>query len=390
MDQNVLSPRPPSLAALFFSFLRLGATAFGGPAMVAYIRRLAVERKRWLTDAVFADGVALCQLIPGATAMQTAAYVGFRTRGIRGALASFVGFGFAAFVFMLALAALYTRIYDLPRVVAVFHGLRVIVITIMAGATLTMARVSFKSWRGVVSAALAAALFWIRVNPVPVILISAILGLLLYRSLPLDVAPPGEAPPPRKVWPLAVVAGLAAAAFVIPLVLPDGLPALAALMVRVDLFAFGGGFTAVPLMFHEIVGVRRWLDAATFMNGIAMGQVTPGPIYITATFIGYLLGGPLAAAVATVAVFTSSFLVLVGTVPYYDALRRSRWFSRALRGVRNSFVGLLLAVTVRFAWGIPWEPWRVGIAVCAFVALLLRAPLPLVVLAGTVLAAFVL
>ncbi len=148
--------------------------------------------------------------------MQTAAYVGFRARGAPGALVSFVGFGLAAFAFMLALAAFYTRVYELPLVVAVFHGLRVIVIAIMADATITMARVSFKSWRGVVSAALAAALFGLRINPVPVILVSAALGLLLYYKQPLEMPPPGGMTPPRKAWPFAAVAVLAAAAFVIP------------------------------------------------------------------------------------------------------------------------------------------------------------------------------
>ncbi len=109
---------------LFTSFLRLGCTAFGGPAMVAYIRRMAVEQRRWLEAGAFDDGVALCQMIPGATAMQAAAYVGLHVRGVRGAAACFVGFGLPAFVLMMLLAALYGQARALPavRAIADRHG----------------------------------------------------------------------------------------------------------------------------------------------------------------------------------------------------------------------------------------------------------------------------
>ena len=106
----------PSLLHLFASFLKLGVAAFGGPAMVAYIRKMAVEQKKWLDDGSFRQGVAICQTIPGATAMQTAAYVGLRLRGIRGAAACFIGFGLPAFCLMMSLTALYVRIHNLPIV----------------------------------------------------------------------------------------------------------------------------------------------------------------------------------------------------------------------------------------------------------------------------------
>ena len=114
----------PSLSDLFIAFLRLGATAFGGPAMIAYIRKMAVEKKHWLDESSARDGVALCQTIPGATAMQMSAYIGFRTRGVGGAAASFIGFGLPAFLFMMILSALYARTHTLPAVVSAFNGLQ--------------------------------------------------------------------------------------------------------------------------------------------------------------------------------------------------------------------------------------------------------------------------
>ena len=113
----ITGPAKPSLVQIFTAFLRLGATAFGGPSMVAYIRKLAVDRKGWLDPVEFSDGVAFCQMVPGATAMQTAAYVGLRLRGVAGAAASFIGFGLPAFVLMLIFAMVYVQTGTLPAVV---------------------------------------------------------------------------------------------------------------------------------------------------------------------------------------------------------------------------------------------------------------------------------
>ena len=121
---------PPT--RLFLSFLRLGITAFGGPAMIAHIRDLSVIRNRWLMDETFKDGVVLCQSMPGATAMEMAAYVGLRAGGLRGAITSFVGFGLPAFILMLVLAACYAGSSELPPVVSLFHGLQVVVVAIVA------------------------------------------------------------------------------------------------------------------------------------------------------------------------------------------------------------------------------------------------------------------
>ena len=152
----------PSLSHLFISFLRLGATAFGGPAMIAYIRKMAVEKKHWLDDQSARDGVALCQTIPGATAMQMSAYVGFRARGVGGAAASFIGFGLPAFLFMMILSALYAQTHTLPAVVSAFNGLQAIVVALVANATLSFGRTSIKNWRNVINALIAAGLFWIK------------------------------------------------------------------------------------------------------------------------------------------------------------------------------------------------------------------------------------
>jgi chromate transporter len=381
MAEDIPATTPPSIAHLFLSFLRLGATAFGGPSMVAYIRKLAVAKKRWLDDETFRAGVALCQSIPGATAMQTAAYVGLRTRGMAGAAATFIGFGLPAFLLMMGFAALYSASHTLPAVASALSGLQAIVVAVVANAAWTFGRATVKNWRGLLIAGVAAGLFAVGLNPLAVIPAAAILGLVLMRD---PAAPPSanRPAPIRTLKPVLRIIAAACVGLVVLAVVNSRLFDLATLMTRVDLLAFGGGFASVPLMQNEVVHVRGWLDNGTFLNGIVLGQVTPGPIVITATFIGYMIAGPLGALVGTVFIFLPSFVVVTGIVPYFDRLRGLPWFNRALAGVLSSFVGLLLTVTFRFAFAVPWDPIRLVLAIAALVALLRKVDILWVVVAG--------
>jgi chromate transporter len=352
--------------------------------MVAYIGKMAVERQQWLDEATFRDGVALCQTIPGATAMQTAAYVGLRARGLPGAAVCFVGFGLPAFCFMAILSAFYARMHDLPLALAAFQGLRAMTVAIVANATFAFGKRSLKGPADIIVAGLAAALFALKVNPIVVIFAAAVVGLVLYRGQ-INLKPQAtnrEAIQVRSLWRMTSLLLVVAAGFAVLFVASPGLFDLAALMFRIDLFAFGGGFASVPLMYHEIVDVRSWMKGATLMNGIALGQVTPGPIVITATFVGYLLHGITGAVVATVSVFLPSFLMVVGVVPYFDRLRASAYFNRCMSGILASFVGLLLSVTIQFGLDVPWDAPRVLLAGAALAALLLRADVLWVVLVG--------
>jgi chromate transporter len=232
-------------------------------------------------------------------------------------------------------------------------------------------------------------MFWFRINPVLVILFSGLLGWMLYEKQASAPGPhhkeKGSSASPLFFLLLATALGFAL------LYLADrGLFSLAVLMFRIDLFAFGGGFASVPLMFHEIVEARSWLDASTFLNGIALGQVTPGPIVITATFVGYLLYGFWGGLIATVAVFLPSFTIVAAIVPYFDRLRGSAHFMKVITGIFCSFVGLLLTVTVRFALDIPWDLPRFLLASGSLIALLMKMDILWVVLIGTVISLIVL
>jgi len=375
-------PKPP-LQKLFISFFRLGLTAFGGPAMVAHIGRMAVEKHKWLDEATFRSGVALCQMIPGATAIQSAAYVGLRSRGLPGAAASFIGFGLPAFFFMLVLSELYERMHGLPAAVPAFSGLRAVVVAIVVHAALTFGENWIKDWRGGLVAATATVLFWFKVHPIGVVLLAALCGAIFQSRQEVSVKPQKTGINYSRAFFLSIILfslGVLAVLFFYKRPLFD----LAFLMIRVDLFAFGGGFSALPLMFNEVVLARSWMDAPTFINGIALGQITPGPIVITATFIGYMLYGMGGSLIATVFIFLPSFLMVVATAPYYERLRSLRYFDRALQGVLYSFVGLLVSVALHFAVGIAWDVNRMILCIGAFIALQIHVEIYWIVLAGVI------
>jgi len=380
-------------AELFFSFLRLGLTAFGGPAMIAYIRVLAVRKKAWLTEESFKHGVAVCQSIPGATAMQVAAYVGLRAGGVFGAVATYVGFGFPAFLLMVALASLYDRAHDLAAVMSAFKGLQVIVISLVANATMSFGRSTIKTRQDLLLGLGVAAFIATHGSPIIAIIVSALLGLILYRK---ETVKQNDHISSTHG---SLLKNLRAPLF-LTLVLTFGMLALfcldrqlfvlSALMVKIDLFAFGGGYASVPLMLHEVVSARHWMDSKTFMDGIALGQVTPGPIVITATFVGYLLAGIPGALIGTISIFTPSLIILTVVVPYFDRLQNNALFQRGLRGVLVSFVGLLLAVTVRFALSVDWGVYQVLIVSAAFLALRLKVDILWVVLIGAAVSTLIL
>jgi chromate transporter len=219
-------------------------------------------------------------------------------------------------------------------------------------------------------------------NPALVLLAASFAGILqggCNRGAAGQGDLPGEPLSWKAPWIGLMVAAVAVAAL---FCVSERLGLLALVMMKVDALAFGGGFASIPLMMHEIVDARGWLPRGVFMDGIALGQVTPGPLAITATFAGYQMLGWPGALVGTIGVFTTSFLVLLAALPHFDRLNSRPWFRCAVRGILVAFVGLLLAAAARFAMMVPWSWQAVLIALGAFGALLLKVDILWVVLAG--------
>ena len=237
-----------------------------------------------------------------------------------GAAASFVGFGLPAFFLMLVLSTLYARFHYLPAVVSTFGTLDALIVSLIAHAAYTFGKTYLKKWQDFLIVPIAAVLFWVGLSPVLVILLSFILGIALqFRE---GKGPQGELSKHERfpLRPVLLIVGAAALCLLALLFLNRRLFDLSLLMLRIDLFAFGGGFASIPLMLHEVVDIRHWIEPKTFMDGIALGQVTPGPIVITATFVGYAVYGFGGALVATASIFLPSFLLVVSVAPFFHRL----------------------------------------------------------------------
>ena len=358
----------PSLLDIFLAFLRVGATAFGGPAMIPYIRTMAVDRKAWIAESDFRLGMAVAQLIPGATAMQTAAYVGLRSRGGLGGLVAYLGFGLPPFLLILGLSALYFATRDVPVAAAAFSGLQLIVTALVLNAAVNFARRYLDSLVAKLLACSVGVWLGLGGNPILALVIVCALAVVLFRD---EAAPPPQdhaaAPKSSYAAPLAFVGFLALLMAALHLFAPH-LVDLALLMVKIDLFAFGGGYVSVPIMLHEVVEVRGWLTQAQFMDGIALGQVTPGPMVMTGVFVGYAVHGLPGATLAAVCVYVPSLIMLSGAAPVAKSLAASPIAQRVLKGSLVSLVGLIAAVAARFLLAIPPNPAEIAVALAAFLA----------------------
>jgi chromate transporter len=338
-----------------------------------------VDKKKWLDGHTFDSGLALCQVIPGAIVMQLAAYIGLKLKGIRGAVVSFVGFGLPAFLIMFVLSVLYKHSKNIAGVELVLSGLRVIIVAIVANAAYIFGKKNFQTINDWIIAIIAAGLFLTRLHPALVLVIAALLGLVFTKK---DSYLTEKITRTRTfrfflILLLAVVVCAAILFFV-----NKNYFTLATIMLRIDLFSFGGGLAAMPIMYHELVDLFGWFNEKTFMDGIILGQVTPGSIIIAATFFGYMHFGILGSLLATVCVFTPSFLILMGIIPFFDKLRSYPQFNKVINGILCSFVGLLTVITYRFTIGIHWNIFNILFTLVAFILLVRKVDVIWVVLGG--------
>ena len=336
--------------------------------MVAYIRQKVVEEKRWLDKGVFNEGVAIAQAVPGATAMQVATYVGLRLRGIVGGLASFLGFSLPAFALMLFLSWLYQVNHSLPQVHHIFAGLRVAVVAIVGRAFLDFFLPIAKRVKEVLIAFMSFLLFYLGVNPFLIIFACFVLSYILFEEKGL-----GAEKDTRVNYKKILALPLFPLVFLAVLyVLNREYFYLSLVMMKVDAFAFGGGYACLPLMLHQVVEKLHWMSRQVFMDGIALGQITPGPIVITATFVGFYLYGLIGAIVSTVSIFTPSFIIISVATELQQKIRHSTWFLRAKRGLIASFSGLLLFAELKFIGGVEWNVIKLFLGIALLTALLKR------------------
>lgn len=337
------------------SFLHLGLSTFGGLAMIEPLRQRVVEEKGWLSQAEFLDGLALCQMAPGATVVQLAAYAGYRLRGLPGALAAAAGFILPAFFLMLGLSFLYFRYGSIAWVQAVSRGLGAMVIALLLQTTWRLGRDICRHWSDYLITLLALAAFWGRLSYFLVFLAAGLTKLVLqWRFVP--EAPVAEKTVPRKKsgWGRlglqALAATLALAIFILGLGHQDELLGrLAWIFAKIGAISFGGGYVMIPILQWEVVEHLGWLSLRQFLDGILLSYITPGPLIILAAFVGYAVKGFWGALTATVSVFLPPIMIIVCLFGPYQNLKESRWLRPPLQGILAALVGMLALVILQLS-----------------------------------------
>jgi len=381
----------PALRSLFLRIIMLGATAYGGPGMISQIKETGVKKYGWVREDDFLRGLALCQLIPGATMVQIVTYMGYRVRGIRGALIAAIAFVLPAFIAMLLLSAIYFKLQTLWFIQALFKGLGAIVVAILINAGITFGQSILKDRKIILISALSFLAFFFRWNFLLIFLLAAVVSLLLRPKLPqtkvilIPGGLDGKTVKEKRHLILGFLAVVIGAVLAVCYLIDPKIANLSLILSKIGALAFGGGFTILPLIQYEMVDRFHWLETKEFLDGIALGQVTPGPVMITATFVGYKVSGFAGAAMATLGIFFPSFFILVLLIPYYDRLKGVKAVRIMEQGILASFIGMLGLVLYNFGRASLVDLPRILMAAAAIFALHKKVSLPYILLGGGIL-----
>jgi len=379
--------RTATLGGLFLSFLKIGLVGFGGGvAVLAQIRMLTVRKRRWLTDSDFAEAVALAQSLPGTSAGNSVTYIGLRLRGWRGATVAMSGFILPSMLMMIGLAIIYKHIRAFADTQRFFHGLNGAVVALILVTAWRMGRsILTKRWQWVLAVLAFLAVAILDATVLEVVFAAGLIGIYIdsfaekqlarlrglrtivtrrrararlrlarqRRTRRLEFVPRGlprieranELDEEREES--TTLRSISALALAMPLFAKLGLLlTLSAIFLRMGSVTFGGGLVMLPLIESEVVNTHHWLTHQEFADATALGQITPGPVLITATFVGYRVAGTLGALIATISIFLPAFLMTIAAASSLRRFRNNEQVQAFLRGVAPAVVGLLIAAAL--------------------------------------------
>jgi len=389
--------RTATLGGLFLSFFKIGLVGFGGGvAVLALIRNVTVRKRHWLTDSQFAEAVALGQTLPGTSAGNSVTYIGMILRGWRGATAAMGGFILPSMLMMIALAILYKHIHNLTATQQFFHGLNGAVVALILVTAWRMGKnILTRRWQWLLAVLAFLAVAILEATVLEVVLAAGLVGIYIeafgekqlsrlrafgtivarrrtrirtrlarqrrtrrddvlrnYFTWTFDElehpdgndeAKPAEQPDEEST----TFRSITVFALGMPLLAKLGLlVTLSAIFLRMGSVTFGGGYVMLPLIESEVVNTHQWLTHQEFADATALGQITPGPVLITATFVGYRVAGTLGALVATVSIFLPAFLMTIATASSFGRFRNHKQVQAFLQGIAPAVVGLLVAAAL--------------------------------------------
>jgi chromate transporter len=367
---------PHRLVELIGLFLRLGFTAFGGPAAhIAMMRTEVVERRRWISSERFVDLIGITNLIPGPSSTELAIYLGYLRAGWLGLLVAGVCFIGPAMLIVLALAWAYVTYGALPQVDWLFYGVQPVVVAIIAQAIWNLGRTILRGVLAAVVALLVFVLYLLGVN----VLVLLFGGALFFGALRLveqqwkskqalkSVLVPVGLEARNFPWKAALPAlgtGLLATS------VPFSLVILFLAFLKLGVVVYGSGYTLLAFLRTDLVQNLHWLTDKQLLDAVSIGQFTPGPVFTTATFLGYLLGGFPGAALATLGIFLPSFLFISLIHPVAARLRQAAWTATLLDGVNAAALALMTGVLFQLGQHALSDVLTWAIALVSFVILL--------------------
>lgn len=336
------------------AFLKLGAMSYGGPAILGIMQSEIQERRGWLSKERFLEGLALVNMLPGAAATQLGIFIGYQRAGWRGGVLAGLCFILPAFFIMMALTLLYSTYGALPFVRDAFYGVGPVVLGIFMVAVYRLARTALKGASLMAIAAIAALV--VAVTPLGIIatlLLAGCAGIALYHSRAAGLR-------------AALVVTLLAAAYhwAVQSPVAPGAPAgaaggsgalapelwdIGAFFFKVGAFTFGGGITVLAFVQDQIVNQLQWLTPREFLDGLALGQLTPGPILMLAAYAGYKVHGIAGAVVGGVAIFAPAFILMLSVIPIVERVRELAWIKAAMRAISAAVIGVITVSLVQMA-----------------------------------------
>lgn len=337
------------LLTLFLTFLKIGSTAFGGfMALISVVQNYVVDRKKLISHSVMMDGISLATILPGPVAVNVVAYVGYQIRGLVGALVCTVAVIIPSFLLIVALSYAYFTWGEIPSVSHVFNGFQPAVAAIILIAAVNMSRKTL-STNPQYALAIFSMLLLIFVGgffiTLAIIFISGVAGYLMYRSEHSEKASEKNGFDKKDLMVPALGVPALLAMIVFPL-----LQTSASIGIKLfttfsgmSLLLFGGGYVFIPLIQEVVVDAHGWVSHREFIDGIALGQITPGPILISATFIGYKVAGMAGAVAATVGIFTPPAILMLVCTSLLETIRTSAVIKAILQGIRCGVIGMIAA-----------------------------------------------
>ncbi len=353
--EKIIDVSSPSLFSLFWIFLKIGSTAFGGyMALITVVKNYLVDREKLLTDEALLDGISLATLLPGPVAVNVVVYSGYRISGLAGALTCAIAVILPSFFLILGLSYAYFRWGEVPAVNHLFQGVLPAIAAIIVATAFKMGKQNLNGLREISIAIVAmASLIFVDGFYVTILIIflSGFFGFILFRNefLNNEINPDMNTNGQRSSWnikkySIIFILIIALVAFTLSLNMQTSLEfKLLTTFSSMSVLLFGGGFVFIPLMQETVVEAYQWVTHKEFIDAIAMGQITPGPILISATFIGYKMAGVTGAVISTIGMFVPPAVIMLICSHYLEKIKKSPIVQSIMKGLRCAVIGMIVS-----------------------------------------------